>query len=88
MRGAEVAVDDADEGFTVSYDSPTEGPLGFSSAGPLTVDGEEVAIGGYPRFDNPWSRTPFESRVIRIADGGEELVLDFDAVRREVTTAG
>lgn len=88
VRGAEVAVDDADEGFTVSYDSPTEGPLGFSSAGPLTVDGEEVAIGGYPRFDNPWSRTPFESRVIRIADGGEELVLDFDAVRREVTTAG
>jgi hypothetical protein len=84
LGSAAVEVTQGTDGFDVRYASPTEGEMGFSWTGPLTVDGEAVPIADYPRYDNPWSTTPFEARQIRIAAGGQELVLDFDAASREV----
>ena len=55
-------------GFDVAWDSPTEGAITFGSAAPLTVGGTVVPIDAYPRYDNPWSRTPFDADVVRIAD--------------------
>jgi hypothetical protein len=46
--------------FEVSYGSPSQGEIAFSWTGPLVVNGQEVAIGDYPRMDNPWTRVPFE----------------------------
>ena len=72
-------------GFDVAWDSPTEGPLTFGTTAPLTVKGGVVPIDSYPRYDNPWSQTPFDSPVVKIADRASALVLDFSTGRRSVT---
>lgn len=72
-------------GFDVRYTSPAEGVLAWGTDGPFSVDGEEVAVDGYPRFDNPWAQVPFDSRRVEIADGDHRLVLDFESGRREVS---
>jgi hypothetical protein len=55
---------------------------------PLRVNGEDVAIAGYPRFDNPWATTKFEAKVIEIRDGDSSLRLDFTAgTRRAQSTS-
>jgi hypothetical protein len=64
-------------GFDVAWESPTEGALTFGSAAPLTVGGAVVPIDAYPRYDNPWSRTPFDAPVVRIADRDGGVWLDF-----------
>jgi hypothetical protein len=71
-------------GFDVAWDSPTEGPLTFGTVAPLTVQGSVVPIDAYPRYDNPWSRTPFDSPVVRIADRHRGVSLDFSSGRRTV----
>jgi hypothetical protein len=76
---------DVPAGFEVRYRSPSEGTLEWASEGPFRVDGEEVALDGYPRHDNRWARTAFEAPVVEIADGGARLVLDFEAGRRSVS---
>jgi hypothetical protein len=69
-------------GFDVSWDSPTEGPLTFGSAAPLTVKGAVVPIDAYPRYDNPWSRTPFDAQLVKIADAESGVILDFASGNR------
>ena len=71
-------------GFDVAYVSPTEGAITFGTDAPLTVKGAVTPIDAYPRYDNPWSHTPFDAKVVRIADrfGGETL--DFANGRRLV----
>ncbi len=63
-------------GFDVSYQSPTEGELRFSSAGAFTVDGAEVALHRANRFDNPFGTTAFGDSAVEIADGGATLSVD------------
>lgn len=71
-------------GFDVAWDSPTEGPLTFGTTAPLTVKGAVEPIDSYPRYDNPWSHTPFDSSTVKIADRSSVLVLDFSTGRRSV----
>ncbi len=82
----ELGVDDdgVSQGFDVSYVSPTEGALEFGWEGPLLVDGAEVPISDYPRYDNPFAQVPFESKVVEIRDGDASLRLDFDTWTRVV----
>jgi hypothetical protein len=70
------------QGFDVSYGSPTEGTMAFSWTGPLTVDGDEVALHGTDRFDNPFARVAAGDTTIDIEDGGARLRLDLAAGRR------
>ncbi len=63
-------------GFDVGYTSPSEGQLSFSSDGPLTVDGQDQALGDYPRMDNPWTTVPFGTRKMTVRDGTFSLTLD------------
>jgi hypothetical protein len=72
-------------GFDVAYDSPTEGTLEFTWDGPLLVDGEEVAISDYPRFDNPFAQVPFGSKLVEIRHGDSMLRLDFENWARNVS---
>ncbi len=73
-------------GFDVAWDSPTEGPLTFGTTAPLTAQGAVVPIDGYPRYDNPWSHTPFDARTLTIADRAGGVTLDFTTGRRTVTS--
>ena len=68
----------------MSYTSPSEGQLSFSSDGPLTVDGKPQALGGYPRMDNPWVNHPFDTPTMTVTDGPAVLTLDTKAWTRTV----
>lgn len=85
MTAAAIEVTPADEGFDVVYASPTQGEMTFGWTGPLTVDGEEVALDDYPRMDNPWAQVEPQATRYEITEGDASLVLDFDAGTR---TAG
>ncbi len=73
-------------GFDVTYRSPSEGQLDFSSDGPLTVDGRPEDLRGYPRMDNPWVSQPFGSRSVRVQDGAAMLNLDTRAWKRTASS--
>jgi hypothetical protein len=78
-----VGADGLPQGFDVAYRSPTEGRIGFSSTGPLTVDGAEVPLHGTNRFDNPFGTTGADDTTIEISDGKATLSLDTTQWTRE-----
>lgn len=69
-------------GFDVVWNSPTQGQLEFGTAQPFVVAGNEVALDGYPRLDNPWMYLPFGGRDLQVTIGERRLDLDFDAWSR------
>ena len=69
-------------GFDVAWDSPTEGPLTFGTTAALTVKGATVPIDSYPRYDNPWSHTAFDAKVVAIADAQSGVTLNFETGKR------
>jgi hypothetical protein len=71
--------------FDVVYDSPSQGHMTFGWEQPLTINGQEVVVTGYPRYDNPWAQTAFNTRVLRIEDGGYGDDLDFERGTRRVS---
>ena len=71
-------------GYDVVYDSPSQGRVSFGWQAPLTVKGVEVPITGYPRYDNPWSQTPFNSRALRLEKDGVGVDVDITAGTRRV----
>jgi hypothetical protein len=79
----EVAWRGGEEGFAVAYRSLSGGEVQFSSLGPLLVDGEEIGISGYPRFDNPWAQVERRATVVDIRDELGRLTLDLARGRRQ-----
>jgi hypothetical protein len=72
-------------GFDVSYESPTEGAVGFGTTGPLTVKGVDVPLDHGKRYDNPWAVANFGASSITIADTAGALTLDFGRGTRVAT---
>ncbi len=70
-------------GLDVSYNSPSQGWLEFSWAGPLRMMGQEIALHDYPRFDNRYCQCAFTAPQIHIQRGEENLMLDFRSVREK-----
>jgi hypothetical protein len=68
--------------FEVTWTSPSQGTLEFGTQGPLLVDGAEVALDGYPRYDNPWTEVPFDAAEVGVEAGRFRLDLDFTAWTR------
>ena len=58
------------------YNSPSQGEMKFGWTGPLTVNGEKIALGDYPRYDNPYCQAEFNSRVLDIQCGDRRVILD------------
>lgn len=85
IAGSEVTVVPTAEAFDVIYQSPTQGEVEFGWEGPIRVSGTDHTIDDYPRFDNPFASVPFDTKRYEIAEGGYELVLDFDADVRSVS---
>ena len=71
-------------GFDVTYDSPSQGRVTFGWEAPLTVDGVEIPQRDFPRYDNPWSQTAFNTSLTAIDIDGFGVRLDFSAGTREV----
>jgi len=68
--------DGLSKGFDVTYQSPTEGPMAFSTSGPLSVDGATVDLHPTARFDNPFGRTGADDTIISISEANATLLLD------------
>ena len=47
----------------------------FSWTGPLTVNGDEIAITDYPRMDNPWAHVEFQDRNLSVQDSANGTAL-------------
>jgi len=71
--------------LNVVYESPSQGRLAFAWDGPLTQDGAPVAMGDYPRYDNPYARIPFPAEKSEVAYAGETLRHAYDALEREAS---
>jgi len=65
------------EGLNVVYASPSQGELRFGWTGPLTVQGEPVALRAYPRFDTPYVSAQIGDRRYQVRFEGESLEWDF-----------
>lgn len=64
-------------GLSVDYDAPGLGRVHFAWEGPLTLDDREVSLRGYPRFDNPYCRSAYNSGYYDIRFNDQRLLLDF-----------
>jgi len=73
------------DGLHVTYASPGNGTMQFGWSGPLKVDGNEVALHDYPRWQNPYTDTAFGAEQAHIACKGATLDLDFRNGVRKVS---
>lgn len=75
---------DALEGDTlnVTYRSPSQGRMDFGWVKPLFVNGQEINIHGYKRYDNPYCQAEFNSKKLEIGCGEYRTVLDFENLER------
>lgn len=70
-------------GLDVEYRSPGNGLVRFGWEGGFSVDGVEIQLHDYPRYENPYSKTEFNADEIRIAAGEQELILNWKTKKRE-----
>ena len=67
----------------VSYDAPGVGKASFGWEDAFVVDGNEIALKDYKRFDNPYCQCNFEEKRYVIKKDGQTLTLDFTAGIRD-----
>lgn len=70
------------KGLQVTYQSPGNGEVKFGWDGPLLVNGREIPLRNYPRWDNPYTKAEFGDSRFVISHGGHRLVLDFEKAVR------
>lgn len=76
-RIAAAPVEAAD--LQVSYESPSQGRLEFGWEGPLTRQGQPIPLRDYPRYDNPFVRSPFPAETVEISHGDDRLTIAWPA---------
>lgn len=64
-------------GMTAAATTQAGQKIAFSWEGPLTLDGAEVALSGYPHFDNPYTYADLPARQMEIRTAGYLLRLNF-----------
>ncbi len=69
---------------SVAYTSPSVGQIEVAWEGPMVVDGVEVALGPFERFDNAYCRQEFDTRRTIIEHDGVRLDLDMEAGTRRM----
>ncbi len=79
---SDVDADGLEDGFDITYESPSQGIITFGWDAPLVVGGVEQPIADYPRMDNPFAQVDFDTTRYEIAHGEYGLVLDFDTAER------
>jgi hypothetical protein len=68
--------------FQVAYQSPSQGLVEFDWDNAFKVAGNEIQTAGFLRYDNPWSRTEYNTHETYIGKDGYGLELDFATVTR------
>lgn len=75
----------ADDGFTVSWPSPSSGTVEFSNTGAFVVDGNEQPIGDFPRHESPWGTIDHLVTSYRLEGKGSAWAVDADGWTRTVS---
>ena len=85
ILAARVSVRQLSVGYSVEYVSPTQGLVKVAWDGPMTVNGTQVDLGPYARFDNDFCFQAFDSLKTTIQYGTMTLELDFENATRTYT---
>ena len=64
--------------FSCVYQSPSQGKMEFGWLSPFKINGEEIEIHQYKRYDNPACQSEFDSGKIEIRRNGNYALLDFE----------
>jgi hypothetical protein len=72
--------------LAVTYDAPGLGEIHFGWEQPLTRDRHEMPLRSYPRFDNPYCQTAYNSGVYEISFENEHLHLTFQETDHGIST--
>ena len=83
-RGEAPMVERDDDGFVVSWTSPSSGTVTFGSTAPFTVDGEAVPQADFPRHESAWGNVDHLAKTLELRSDTASLVLDADGGRREI----
>jgi unsaturated rhamnogalacturonyl hydrolase len=75
------------EAGVVTYQSPSQGLVQVGWEGPMTVAGQPVDLGPFPRFANDRFTQEWGTDRTRLTHDGLELDLDFQRGWRQVTSA-
>ena len=70
------------KGMNIRFRSPGNGLIQFGWKGPLTVDGVEIALKDYHRYDNPFVQADFNSDEVRVTAGERKLALNWKTGER------
>lgn len=68
----------------VTYNSPSQGQIEFGWGSPFKIKGKEVSLKVDYRYDNPYSKTLFNTRKMEIKKGRETLILDFENGKQSI----
>lgn len=63
--------------FGISYQSPSLGLVTSGWDKPFTVDGKEIDVKDYKRYDNPYCKAEFDTDKYVISYHGKETTVDF-----------
>jgi hypothetical protein len=85
ILATEVDVIHLSVGYSVKYVSPTQGLVKVKWDGPMTVNGAQVNLGSYARFDNDFCFQDFDTLKTTIQYATMTLVLDFENATRTYT---
>ncbi|MCB0963901.1 MAG: hypothetical protein KDA98_11475 [Acidimicrobiales bacterium] len=83
----EPEVTEVDDGFEVSWSSPSSGEVAFGSTAPFTVDGEEVAQADFARHESEFATIDHLDTTYAYATPSATLELDFEAMTRSTDSA-
>lgn len=82
IRQANIDIVPEKLGYDVHYTSPSQGLVTVTWDSPLYVNGTQIDLGPYARFDNTYCYQEFASTNTTIQHGSERLTLDFDSLLR------
>ncbi len=71
-------------GLRVAFEPPGVGKLRFGWRGKFTLDGRELPMRGFKRFDNPFCQSDFNEGRYIIEAGGKRLSINFGKNYRDV----
>ncbi len=71
-------------GLKINYESPGTGLYQVGWEGPFIIDGKEIPLRNYPRFNNPYCHTEYGQTAFTVSHGDHELELDFETNRRVI----
>ena len=83
-RSETPVVERDDDGFAVSWTSPSAGTVTFGSTAPLTVGGDAVQQADFPRHESAWGRVDNLATTMELRSDSATLVLEAAGGRREV----